>query len=582
MSQLRCAAYSRVSSDRQNPLSIDDQIRKCKEFAGHERWRVLEEHIYSDEAISGTTDDRPGLQRLLAALKQRPCPFDVLLVDDTSRLSRNAKDTLTIYEKLTFAGVRLVAISQGIDSQNEQAGVLMQVHGIVDSVYVKELATKTRRGMEGAFLRGNHTGGRCFGYRNVPIEDSTRTDEHGRPVILGVRLEVNEAQAAVVRRIFELYAGGSSLKRITKLLNSEGVASPQPQAGRISRSWCPSSLRVILHNDRYRGLVIWNKTKKVRDTESGRKLARARAQKEWVMQDVPEQRIIADELWNAVQVRQELVKRVYEAAGKRAGLLRSSAMNVPYLFSGLLRCKVCGANLQIVSGRGRNHQSQTYGCPMNFHRGDSVCSNRVRVRRDVLERELLQGLQSKVLREEVIDYVLDQFEKQLVREIDGISGEMDRMKKRKVELQSEIRRLTAGLATGFHSPAVMAEITKREQEISDISDRLLSSKPESVRSRIAALKQNVAKRTHDLRQCLNNDPITARAYLTKHVEKIEMDPEGGIYVASGSWNLLGSDTLGAERTLGMCRGAELNCLRRPFQGRALPVSYPGTGGIQKL
>lgn len=55
-----------------------------------------------------------------------------------------------------------------------------------------------------------------------------------------------------------------------------------------------------------------------------------------------------------------------------------------------------------------------------------------------------------------------------------------------------------------------------------------------------------------------------------------MDPEGGVYVASGSCNLLGSDTLSTERTLGWCRGAELNCLRRPFQGRALPVSYPGT------
>ena len=79
---------------------------------------------------------------------------------------------------------------------------------------------------------------------------------------------------------------------------------------------------------------------------------------------------------------------------------------------------------------------------------------------------------------------------------------------------------------------------------------------------------------------LEQGPVTARAYLTKHVEKIVMDPEGGVYVASGSWNLLGNDTLGAERTLGVCRGAELNCLRRPFQGRALPVSYPGTVGIQ--
>jgi site-specific DNA recombinase len=115
-----------------------------------------------------------------------PRPFDVLLIDDTSRLSRKTRDALIIFERLSFAGVRLVAVSQGIDSDNDQADLLMQVHGMVDSLYVKELATKTRRGLEGTFLRGNHVGGRCFGYFNVPTEHPTRTDEHGRPEIVGV------------------------------------------------------------------------------------------------------------------------------------------------------------------------------------------------------------------------------------------------------------------------------------------------------------------------------------------------------------------------------------------------------------
>jgi DNA invertase Pin-like site-specific DNA recombinase len=189
---LRTAIYARISTDRQNPLSNDDQIRKCSEFAERQSWIVLERHTYRDEAVSGTTENRPGLQALLAALKTRPCPFDVLLVDDTSRLSRKTKDALGIFEQLSFAGVRLIAVRQGIDSQNEQADLLVQVHGIVDSLYVKELATKTRRGMEGALLRGMHAGGRCFGYRNVPIEDPARNDEHGRPMILGVRLAINE------------------------------------------------------------------------------------------------------------------------------------------------------------------------------------------------------------------------------------------------------------------------------------------------------------------------------------------------------------------------------------------------------
>ena len=466
--QLRCAAYSRVSTDRQNPLSVEDQLHKCRQFAEHERWRVLEEHIYSDTAISGTTDNRPGLQKLLAALKQRPCPFDILLVDDTSRLSRKAKDTLTIYERLNFAGVRLVAISQGIDSENEQAEVLMQVHGMVDSLYVNELATKTRRGMEGALRRGMHPGGRCFGYRNVPIEDPSRTDERGRPVILGVRLEVNEEQAAIVRRIFGLYSRGYGLKQITKLLNGEHVPSPQPQAGRLSQSWCPSSLRVILHNDRYRGVVIWGKTKKVRSADSGRKLARPRAESEWVKQEVPEQRIVSEEMWAAVRERMALLQKVY-GRNDGTGLMRATAVRSPYIFSGLMKCSLCGANITVVSGRWLKRQDVVYGCPLNANRGSAVCSNNARIRRNVLETQMLAGLQEKVLHPKVIEYALQRFEEALTEQMAGLDSELEQMRSRKANLEKEIQNLTDRIATGDPSPSIMAAVTARERELSRIA-----------------------------------------------------------------------------------------------------------------
>ena len=209
---LRCAVYARFSSEKQSPLSIDDQVRKCREYAAPRGWSVLDSHIYSDEAISGATDDRVGLRRLLAAATSRDKSFEVVLVDDTSRISRTLKDSFTIHDELRFAGVRLIFVSQGIDTDSEQAEVLLATHGIVDSLYLKELGKKVHRGVEGKALKGLHTGGRCFGYRNVPIEDSTRADQHGRPLITGVRLEVREDQAAIVRRIFEMYAGGNCLQ----------------------------------------------------------------------------------------------------------------------------------------------------------------------------------------------------------------------------------------------------------------------------------------------------------------------------------------------------------------------------------
>lgn len=151
---LRCAVYARYSTDKQSPLSIEDQVRICRKHAARKGWEIPDRAIYSDKAVSGTSADRAALKRLLAAVKSSPRLFDVLLVDDTSRLSRNQADVLRIHEQLAFAGIRFVSVSQGIDSAHEQADLMVGVHGIFDQLYVKELAKKTHRGLEGRALRG--------------------------------------------------------------------------------------------------------------------------------------------------------------------------------------------------------------------------------------------------------------------------------------------------------------------------------------------------------------------------------------------------------------------------------------------
>jgi len=154
-----------VKGSLRNSLTIDQQIRKCREYAERHGLRVLDEQIYADEAISGATDDRAGLRRLLAAAKQKPRSFDVILVDDTSRLSRRLADSLNIHEQLQFIGIRVIFVAQGIDTNSEQAELLVATHGIVDSLYLKDLAKRTFRGVEQRALEGLHTGGRVFGYR---------------------------------------------------------------------------------------------------------------------------------------------------------------------------------------------------------------------------------------------------------------------------------------------------------------------------------------------------------------------------------------------------------------------------------
>src|ERR1700676_4067567 len=102
---LRCAFYGRYSSDRQNPLSPTDQLAKCQQFAQERGWRVLEDHSYTDEAVRGATLHRPGLPRLMAAAESKPRPFDVVLFEDSSRLSRKQADVLNLAERFNFAGV---------------------------------------------------------------------------------------------------------------------------------------------------------------------------------------------------------------------------------------------------------------------------------------------------------------------------------------------------------------------------------------------------------------------------------------------------------------------------------------------
>jgi DNA invertase Pin-like site-specific DNA recombinase len=98
-----CAIYARYSTDRQNPRSIEDQVRCCRDYAAPQGWQVLEDQVYSDAAMSGgSAEDRPGLCALVEAVSGPDRKFDVLLLDDTSRLSRHQPTAMQLFE-LCFA-----------------------------------------------------------------------------------------------------------------------------------------------------------------------------------------------------------------------------------------------------------------------------------------------------------------------------------------------------------------------------------------------------------------------------------------------------------------------------------------------
>jgi len=451
---LRCATYARYSSDRQSPASITDQLRKCHEFAERQGWQVLENHVYTDEAQSGAGVDRPGFIALIEAASRSPRPFDVLLIDDTSRLSRNRAESAKAYERLEYLGIRVVAVSQGIDTENEQAEVLVTVHELVDSLYIKELAKKTHRGLEGRALQGLHTGGRCYGYDNIA--------EAG-----GARLRINDLEAKTVRHIFEMAANGHSLKTIARTLNRAGVAPARPRAGKQYASWCPTAVREMLRRELYAGRIVWNRSRFIKQPGTNKRVRRERPKSEWHIIERPNLRIIDAELWGRVQSRLDYVANAY-GKGLHPGLQRRAASS-PHLLTGILKCGCCGANLVVVTGRGKGGHRR-YGCPQNFYR--DACTNGVKERVDWIEERLLFELHRAVLRPESVDYALEEFQRQLNVRLTELSGQLSKMRGRREELQLELRNLVDTAARCGHSATLVDAIHDRERELNEITQRL--------------------------------------------------------------------------------------------------------------
>jgi DNA invertase Pin-like site-specific DNA recombinase len=335
----RGLAGGRTVTATSTPLRADDK-----------RFVVLAVYMVLLAILSGASLDRPGIQALLAAAARRPLPFDVLLVDDSSRVSRDLPDAVRFMQQLNFFGVRSLYLSQSIDSASEQAETLVAFRGIIDSSFLKDLAAKVKRGLAGQLERGYATGGTTFGYRTVPIPDPTGKATHGRPAVLGYRVEIDPEAAATVVQIFQWYAEGCGASGIVGRLNRAGVRGP------FGRVWRDGAVRRLLANEKYRGLLIWGKKSFVRRPGTKRYVERPHPRSEWRTQERPELRIVSEALWTQVQQRRAAIAALIPPDQQQRRTLmrgRPAAFFSRQLFSGFLFCGTCRHRLLLVSnGRG--------------------------------------------------------------------------------------------------------------------------------------------------------------------------------------------------------------------------------------
>jgi site-specific DNA recombinase len=514
---MRCAIYARYSTDMQSPASIEDQIRNCRQFAHNQGWQVLDNRIYSDRAVSGASKEaRRAFGEMVSLALSPECDFEIILADDTSRLARDIVDQVSVFRELKYKGVALVYVSQGIDTRHEDAETLLTVHGLVDGLYIRELAKKTHRGMAGKVLGNMSAGGKLFGYRTEPVPDpSGRLDRHGNPSLLGHRIMIDEAEAAVVRRIFLLYFDGTSLRGIARKLNSEGISHPGKGRKREARGWASSSVRAILVNDKYVGKWWWNKTRWVKRPGTNKHKCIPRPREEWIGGQREELRIIDQELWDNVHERRAQVSAAYRRKddGSLSGQ-RKETVYSRYILSGLLRCGVCGGNM-IIAGR------DYYACSNHRNKGESVCPNCRSVRRTRLEQEIVDAIQRELLSPSAVKKVIERARQQIE---EGPESCLNELEARRAEVNYRISNLIEFIAQGQQSNAVQIALAESESQLAKLDEKIKRERSVSrgLQFDANAIRQQLA----DLGELLSADSATAGKALKTIIDTVTVIPGG--------------------------------------------------------
>ena len=461
---MAAAIYARYSSENQRPESIDDQVSACRKLAKLRSLSISDDHIYADQAQSGARSDRPALAALMGSA--RASEFDVVLVDDLSRLARDNHLMLSIIAELHFEGIRVISVADGLDSTDEESTLAIQVRGIFNELQLRDLKKKTLRGQIGQKERGFFVGEKTFGYRSIPVGEM-KMDKKGRPRPDGYKMEIEPKEGAIILRIFTSYAEGMSLTQIVKTFNEEKV----PGSIRSAKGWSPATISRILDNEKYVGRWVWNKTASRRDPKTGRRRRFDKPESDWVINEDERLRIVPRELWDAVREQRKAMHRTWPGGNGKRGFSNeqgSRQAHFPtHLLAGAMVCGSCGATIAQVSGKSGGY----YGC---LAATKGACDNKTLVRRTLAEKVILGAVQEQIADPEHIAYVLRRVEEEIAKLRSDLP---DTLKLNEAELTAEQRRLANFvdfIGEGRGSQALAKALVETERRVDQLADEVVT------------------------------------------------------------------------------------------------------------
>lgn len=318
------AAYIRVSTDKQEELSPDGQLRVILDYASAHRIRIKKEFIFIENGISGRqAKKRPEFQRMIGIAKQSPAPFQVLLLWKFSRFARNQEESIVYKSMLKKqCGIDVVSTSEPL-IDGPFGSLIERIIEWMDEYYSINLSGEVTRGMSEKARRGGYQCTPPLGYRSPGP---------------GLPFVSDPESAPIVQMIFQLYNNGYEPTSIARQLNEIGYKT---RRGNVFER---RNIVYILHNKFYIGSLSWNGI----EVEGSHEL------------------IIS---------RDEFEKAQARLASSYAPLRRRGTAYAKHWLSGLLKCSACGATLT-YGGHEKHKSWQCWKYAKGMHPGSHTLSIR--------------------------------------------------------------------------------------------------------------------------------------------------------------------------------------------------------------
>lgn len=448
LSALKVAIYIRVSTHWQvdkDSLKVQERelIAYCQMVLG-----INDYVVFTDPGYSAKNTDRPDYQAMMDRI--RTGEFSHLLVWKIDRISRNIIDFATMSEELKHLGVAFVSKNEQFDTSTAMGEAMLQIIMVFAQFERKQTSERVTAVMLSRAGNGQWNGGRVpYGY----LWDKETAS-----------FQLCETEAGYVRRMAQLYEEHQSLLHIVKWLNDAGVKT------RRGFAWTPTSVHVILTNPWYIGQYVYN-------VHSDGKGVERRDESEWVCVEHHHEPILSEDQFYRIKFLLTRNRRGTPTPGK------SYARKHTHIFSGLMRCGICGSNMSASADRRRANgfRPSQYACASRRRKG-TTCTNKyisdltvgsfvlnyaaniIRAARnsaagvqpDILERKLLRGETFKdveSINSEAIQQLLSSFaeagdavEYRPQYAFTSASGEgrdMDNLRARKRKLETALSRLNA-------------------------------------------------------------------------------------------------------------------------------------------